>query len=338
MVDRAQSSDPQGGAALERLPIGQEVMPVFVGVDVSKARLDVAVRPTGEVFSEHHSPEGIAQLVQRLQGLAPSLVILEATGGLEQPLAIALAEHGLPVAVVNARQVRDFARATGRLAKTDKLDAMALALFAEAVRPQLRPLPDAEHRALAALVARRRQLVEMIVAERNRQQANRDPAVAADIRAHLAFLEGRRAQMDRELMQAVVANSALKIRFDLLVSTPGVGTVVALTLLSELPELGRLNRRQIAALVGVAPLNRDSGQWRGYRGTWGGRARVRQALYMAAVVAVRWNPVVHRLYQRLRAAGKPVKVALVACMRKILVILNAMVHAGTCWRPGMLEA
>jgi len=322
---------------LEELPDRKEVKLVFVGIDVSKARLDGAVRPTGEVFSQPHSPEGIAQLVQRLQAMQPSLVVLEATGGLEQPLVIALAESDVPVVVVNARQVRDFARATGRLAKTDKLDAMTLALFAEAVRPQLRSLPDAEHRALAALVARRRQLVEMIVAERNRLHASRDSAVAEDIRAHLAFLEERLAQMDRELVQAVVAHSGLKMRFDLLLTTPGVGRVVALTLLSELPELGRVNRRQIAALVGVAPLNRDSGQLRGYRGTWGGRAEVRRALYMAALVAARWNPVIRRLYQRLVAAGKPVKVALVACMRKLLVILNAMLCSGTCWTPRTME-
>lgn len=305
---------------------------MFVGIDVSKARFDVAVRPTGELLSRPNSSEGVAELVQHLRALRPSLIVLEATGGLEQPLVIALAERSLPVVVVNARQVRDFARATGRLAKTDKLDAMALALFAEAVRPQLRSLPDAEHRALAALVARRAQLVEMIVAERNRLHTSRDPAVGGDIRAHLAFLEERLSQMDRDLVKAVVANSALKIRFDLMVSTPGVGTVVALTLLSDLPELGRLNHRQIAALVGVAPLNRDSGQLRGYRGTWGGRASVRRVLYMAALVGVRWNPVIRRLYQRLVAAGKPAKVALVACMRKLLVILNAMLRSGTRWR------
>lgn len=306
---------------------------MFVGIDVSKARFAVAVRPTGELLSRPNSSEGVAELVQHLRALRPSLIVLEATGGLEQPLVIALAERSLPVVVVNARQVRDFARATGRLAKTDKLDAMALALFAEAVRPQLRSLPDAEHRALAALVARRAQLVEMIVAERNRLHTSRDPAVGGDIRAHLAFLEERLSQMDRDLVKAVVANSALKIRFDLMVSTPGVGTVVALTLLSDLPELGRLNHRQIAALVGVAPLNRDSGQLRGgYRGTWGGRASVRRVLYMAALVGVRWNPVIRRLYQRLVAAGKPAKVALVACMRKLLVILNAMLRSGTRWR------
>ncbi len=306
---------------------------MFAGIDVSKVRLDIAIRPTGEGFSHPNSPTGIADLSQRLRTLDPSLIVLEATGGLEQPLVIALTEASLPVVVVNARQVRDFARATGRLAKTDKLDALALALFAEAVRPQLRPLPDGEHRALAALVARRAQLVEMIVAERNRLHASHDPAVGEDIRAHLTFLEGRLAQMDRDLVQAVVANSALKMRFDLLVSTPGVGPVVALTLLSDLPELGRLNRRQIAALVGVAPLNRDSGQLRGSRGIWGGRASVRRALYMAALVGVRWNPVIRRFYQRLVAAGKPVKVALVACMRKLLVILNAMLRSSTRWMP-----
>ena len=306
---------------------------MFVGVDISKARFDVAIRPTGELFSQPNSPAGITEMVRHLQGLGPTLVVVEATGGLEELLVIALAECGLPVVVVNARQVRDFARATGRLAKTDKLDAMVLALFAEAVRPQLRPLPDAAQRALGALVARRAQLVEMTVAERNRLHASHDPAVREDIQSHLAFLEGRLSQMDRELLEAIVANSALKTRFDLMVSAPGVGKVLAFTLLSELPELGRLNRRQIAALVGVAPLNRDSGQLRGHRGIWGGRASVRRALYMAAVAALRWNPVVSRLYRRLVAAGKPAKVALVACMRKLLVILNAMLRSGTSWMP-----
>lgn len=306
---------------------------MFVGIDVSKAHLDVAIRPTGEVFSQPYSPSGISALVDRLQTLEPNLIVLEATGGLEQPLVVALAERSLPVVVANARQVRHFARATGRLAKTDKLDAMALALFAEAVRPRLRALPDAEQRALSALVARRAQLVEMIVAERNRLLTSHDPAVAVDIRTHLAFLEERLTQMERDLMKMVIANSALKTRFDLLVSTPGVGTVVALTLLSDLPELGRLNRQQIAALVGVAPLNRDSGRLRGSRSTWGGRAGVRRTLYMAAVVAARYNPVIRRLYQRLKSAGKPAKVALVACMRKLLVILNAMLRSGTHWMP-----
>ncbi len=311
---------------------------MFVGIDVAKARLDVAVRPTGEIVSHANSPQDIAHLVEHLQALQPSLIVLEATGGLEQPLVIALADQHLPVVVVNARQVRDFARATGRLAKTDKLDAMALALFAEMVRPQLRSLPDAEQRALEALVTRRTQLVEMIVAERNRLHATRDPAVRTDIEAHLAFLNGRRVQLDRELHNAIEAHSALKTRFDLLVTVPGVGKVVALTLLSDLPELGALNRRQVAALAGVAPLNRDSGQLRGYRGTWGGRASVRRVLYMAVLTAIRYNPVVRRLYERLVAAGKPTKVALVACMRKLLVILNAMLHSGSRWAPDPMPA
>ncbi len=311
---------------------------MFVGIDVSKARFDVALRPTGEIFTHVTSPQGIADLVEHLHSLQPSLVVLEATGGLEQPLVIALAEQRLPVVVVNARQVRDFARATGRLAKTDKLDAMVLALFAETVRPQLRPLPDAEQRALEALIARRTQLVEMIVAEGNRLHATRDPAVRTDIEAHLVFLDGRRVQMDRELHKAIEAHSALKTRFDLLVSVPGVGKIVALTLLSDLPELGALNRRQVAALAGVAPLNRDSGQLRGYRGTWGGRASVRRVLYMAALSAIRCNPSVRRLYARLVTAGKPTKVALVACMRKLLVILNAMLRSGTRWAPDLVPA
>ncbi len=311
---------------------------MFVGIDVSKARLDVALRPSGEAFTVPHAPEGIAALVARLQACRPTLIVLEATGGLEQPLVVALAAAPLPVVVVNARQVRDFARATGRLAKTDTLDARILAHFAEAVQPQVRPLPDPAQQALAALVARRTQLVEMIVAERNRLARARDAAVRADIATHLAFLEDRRGRVERELGQVVQAHSALRLRFDLLVSVPGVGPVVALTLLSALPELGTLPRRPLSALVGVAPLNRDSGQGHGPRGIWGGRATVRRVLYVAALVGSRHNPVLRRFYLRLRAAGKPAKVALVACMRKLVILLNAILRSGTPWTPALADA
>jgi len=304
---------------------------VFVGIDVSKARLDVAVRPTGETFDVSHTPQGIAHLVDRLQALRPELVVLEPTGGFEQPAVLALAERRLPVVVVNARQIRDFARATGRLAKTDKIDAAVLAQFAEAVRPQLRVLPDPEQRSLDALVARRVQLVEMVTAERNRLQHTRNAAVRANIHAHLAFLERQLDQMERELLRAIETSSALKMRFDLMVTVPGVGKVTAATLLGDLPELGTLGNRQIAALVGVAPMNRDSGQIRGRRSTWGGRSSVRRVLYMAVVSAIRCNPVIRSMYERLRSAGKPAKVAIVACMRKLLVMLNAMLRSGTPW-------
>jgi len=304
---------------------------VFVGIDVSKARLDVAVRPTGETFDVSNTPQGIAHLVDRLQALRPVLVVLEPTGGFEQPAVLALAERRLPVVVVNARQIRDFARATGRLAKTDKIDAAVLAQFAEAVRPQLRALPDPEQRSLDALVARRVQLVEMVTAERNRLQHTRNAAVRANIHAHLAFLERQLDQMERELLRAIETSSALKMRFDLMVTVPGVGKVTAATLLGDLPELGTLGNRQIAALVGVAPMNRDSGQIRGRRSTWGGRSSVRRVLYMAVVSAIRCNPVIRSMYERLRSAGKPAKVAIVACMRKLLVMLNAMLRSGTPW-------
>ena len=304
---------------------------MFVGIDVSKARLDVAVRPTGETFDVSNTPQGIAHLVDRLQALRPVLVVLEPTGGFEQPAVLALAERRLPVVVVNARQIRDFARATGRLAKTDKIDAAVLAQFAEAVRPQLRALPDPEQRSLDALVARRVQLVEMVTAERNRLQHTRNAAVRANIHAHLAFLERQLDQMERELLRAIETSSALKMRFDLMVTVPGVGKVTAATLLGDLPELGNLGNREIAALVGVAPMNRDSGQIRGRRSTWGGRSSVRRVLYMAVVSAIRCNPVIRSMYERLRIAGKPAKVAIVACMRKLIVMLNAMLRSGTPW-------
>ena len=305
---------------------------MFIGIDVAKARLDVAVRPTDETFAVPATPAGIATLGERLRALGPTLIVCEATGGLEQPLVVALAAAHLPVVVVNPRQVRDFARATGQLAKTDALDAAVLARFAEAVRPQLRPLPGIDQQALEALVARRAQVVEMITAERNRLGRARQAAVRADLTRHLAFLEDRRAALEREVLQVVTQHSALRTRFDLMTSVPGVGPVVAVTLLTTLPELGALSPKQVAALAGVAPLNRDSGTLRGRRTIWGGRAPVRRVLYMAALVATRHNPVLRAFYRRLRAAGKPAKVALVACMRKLLVILNAMLRTGTRWR------
>lgn len=311
---------------------------VFVGVDVAKARLDVAVRPDGEVFTAAHTAEGVTALVERLAALKPSLIVLEATGGLESPLTLALADQGLPVVVVNARQARDYARATGRLAKTDRIDAMVLAEFAEKVRPQVRDLPGARARALVALVSRRRQVVEIITAERNRLHACQDPAIRADIEAHLAYLTGRRDNLDRELVTAVQADPAWLAKATLLKSVPGVGPVLSATLLAELPELGRLSHKRIAALVGVAPINRDSGSMRGYRGAWGGRASVRAALYMAALVATRRNTVMRGFYERLLSRGKAKKVALVACMRKLLTILNALLRTNTSWKAPSLEA
>jgi transposase len=248
------------------------------------------------------------------------------------PVAAALAAAGVPVAVVNPRQVRDFAKATGTLAKTDRIDAEILARFAQAIRPPVRPLPDAQTQELQALTARRRQLVEMITAESNRLHSSRSPAVQTGIRAHVDWLRDQVGDVDQDLDRAVKASPIWHVKDNLLQSVPGVGRVLARTLLTELPELGQLNRKQIAALVGVAPLNRDSGTLRGQRKVWGGRAQVRAVLYMNALVATRHNPVIRRYYQRLLAHGKPKKVALTACMRKLLVILNVIIRDGSPWR------
>ncbi len=305
--------------------------PIFVGIDVSKDRLDVALRPTGERWAVANDEPGIARLVVRLQAVRPALVVLEATGGLELPVTGALAAAGLPVVVVNPRQVRDFAKATGQLAKTDALDADILAQFAEAVRPALRPLPDAATQALSALLARRRQLLEMRTAEKNRLGTAPRP-VRAEIQAHIAWLTRRLARLDDALARTIRESPVWRERDDLLQSTPGVGPGLARTLLASLPELGTLNRKQIAALVGVAPLNRDSGTLRGKRTVWGGRAHVRAALYMSTLAATRYNPVIRAFYQRLCAAGKAKKVALTASMHKLLMILNAMLKTRTPWQ------
>ena len=306
--------------------------PVFVGIDVAKASLDVAVHPTTERWTLAYTEREVAGLLSRLAALAPALVVLEATGGLEGALVGALAAAGLPVVVVNPRQVRDFAKATGLLAKTDALDAAVLAHFAAAVRPTPRALPDAATQALAALVTRRRQLVAMLTAERNRL-SSAPRALRAEIQAHITWLQRRLGRLDEDLHQAIRTSPAWRAQDDLLQSVPGVGPVLARTLLASLPELGHLDRKAIAALVGVAPLNRDSGTFRGRRRVWGGRAAVRAVLYMGTLVAVRHNPVLRAFYQRLRAAGKLPKVALTACMRKLLTILNAMLKQQTRWNP-----
>ncbi len=306
--------------------------PTFVGIDVSKDRLDVHARSSGESLTVDHDEQGVAALVERLAALAPTLVVLEATGGMEVRLAAALAAVGLPVAIVNPRQVRAFARATGRLAKTDRLDAEVIARFAEAVRPPVRPLPDEATRHLGALVARRRQLLEMLVAERNRRQAA-EPALHEGIDAHLRWLGEALDGIERDLDEAVRGSPVWRAREELLRSVPGVGPVSARTLLAELPELGSLTRRQAAALVGVAPFNHDSGRMRGKRAVGGGRAALRACLYMAAVAAVRaGNPAIAGFYGRLRTAGKPAKLALTACVRKLVVTLNAMLRTGTAWK------
>jgi len=306
----------------------------FVGIDVAKATLDICLRPCGERWSIPNDEVHMTELVQRLQQLQPVLIVMEATGGLEVPLAVALALAALPVAVVNPRQVRDFAKAVGILAKTDALDAGVLARFAESVRPIPRPLPDAQTRELEALVARRRQVVEMLTAERNRLRTAL-PSVRPRIANHIAWLEDELHQLNDHLQYAIHNSPIWREKDALLRSVPGIGPTVACTLLAGLPELGYLDRKQIAALVGVAPLNCDSGKLRGKRSVWGGRPQVRAALYMAALAATRCNPVIKAFYQRLREAGKAPKVALTACMRKLLTIVNAMTAHRTSWRFGL---
>jgi transposase len=305
---------------------------VVVGIDVSKAALDVAVRPSRTAWRTGNDAAGITALVADLTALAPACVVLEATGGLERAATAALAAAGLPVAVVNPRQVRDFAKATGRLAKTDALDAAVLAHFGDAVQPPPRPMPDAQAQALAELITRRQQLVEMRTAEQNRL-ASLTGSRRTRVAAHLVWLRQELADLEAELDAAIQASPSWRVRDQLLQRVPGVGPVVARTLVADLPELGTLDHKRLAALVGVAPLNRDSGAFRGRRGVWGGRARVRAALYMAALVGTRRNPVLAAFYQRLLGAGKPKQVALVACMHKLLRILNAILRTETPWQP-----
>ena len=303
---------------------------IFIGIDVSKARLDVAIRPSGESESVANDKTGIKALVKHLGEIQPALIVLEATGGVERQLTRALASAELPVVVVNPRQVRDFAKATGQLAKTDAIDAVVLARFAETVRPVLRPLPDEVTLELRALIARRRQITEMMVAERNRLRGA-SQSVTKRIDAHIRWLEAELQRADKDLDQSIRQSPIWQENEDLLRSVPSIGPVISRTLLAELPELGQLNRKQIAALVGIAPLNWDSGTLRGRRAIWGGRASVRAILYMAALVASRHNTVMRVFYKRLRDAGKAPKVALVACMRKLLTILNAMIKHKTRW-------
>ncbi len=309
----------------------------FVGIDISKTRLDLAIHPLGVVESVAHTEPGILDVVERLRPLQPVRIVVEATGGFERGLVRALAAAQLPVIVVNPRQVRDFAKATGRLAKTDVLDAQVLAHFAAAVRPALRPVPDAAMEDVRALLARRRQLIEMLTAEKHRLE--RVPSrVRPRLQAHITWLTADLKQVEADLDNTIQQSPLWRTQEDLLQSVPGVGPVMSRTLLAQLPELGTLTNKQIAALVGVAPLNHDSGTFRGRRHVWGGRAPVRATLYMAALVATKWNPVIRRFYHHLQAAGKAKKVALVACMRKLLTMLNAMVKNGTSWRHGMQPA
>jgi transposase len=303
----------------------------FIGIDVARDNLEVAVRPGGEQWRVSNTAAGTAELLPRLRALRPTLIVLEATGGFELAVLAALGSAGLPVVAVNPRQVRDFAKASGKLAKTDALDAQVLAHFADAIRPAVRPLPDAATRALSALVTRRRQLVEMLTAEENRRASASSAAVRTDIQETIAWLRKRLKGVDKQLSQAVRSSPLWREKEDVLRSVPCVGPVVSVTLLADLPELGVLGRKQIASLAGLAPHNRDSGTLRGKRTVWGGRAGVRAALYMAALVGTRHNPLLAALYTRLLAAGKTKKLALTACMRKLLTILNAMLKHHTHW-------
>jgi transposase len=304
----------------------------FIGIDVAKDQLDVHVFPSDDAFAVARDSEGLAALIERLRPLDPHLVVLEATGGFELTVAAALVSAAIPLAVVNPRQIRDFARATGQLAKTDALDAKVIARFAAKVQPEARPVPDEQARALGELVARRRQVIEMMTAERNRRRQLISRRLLKSVDRLLAVLQKELTELDHDIGEGIRGTPAWRERDELLRSVPGVGDVVARTLIADLPELGRLDRKQIAALVGIAPINRDSGKMRGKRTTWGGRAKVRSVLYMAALVASRRNPVLAAFYRRLVAAGKPKKLALTAVIRKLLTILNAMVRNKTRWQ------
>lgn len=306
----------------------------FVGIDVSKAHLDIALRPTEKQWQVDNTVEGIEQLVEQAKVIQPTLIILEATGGLELAVASALAAVNLPVAVINPRQARDFAKSLGKLAKTDKIDAAMLARFGDSVRPEPRLMPSEQAQQLQALLVRRRQLIEMLVAEKNRMYLTHR-SMQPRLKDHIAWLEEELVRIDGEMKDQLHNSPIWREKEDLLRSVPGVGPVTAGTLMAELPELGTLNRKKIAALVGVAPFNYDSGYMRGKRAIWGGRASVRQVLYMATLSASRHNPVIRAHYEHLSQMGKPGKVALVACMRKLLTILNAMVHSRTAWQPNL---
>jgi transposase len=307
-------------------------MPRFVGIDVAKDHLDVYVSLSGESLHVTNDENGFAEVIALLKPFEIKRVVLEATGKFEAPAAATLSAAGFPVAIVNPRQVREFARANGQLAKTDRLDARILAGFAEHIKTEPRPVKDEQTLQWEDLLARRRQLVGMIAAEKNRLK-RAGPKTVKDVRAHITWMEKRLARVDHDLQGAIKASPLWRERDALFRSVPGAGAVLSMTLLLNLPELGSISKRAAAKLVGVAPLNCDSGTMRGRRVTWGGRANVRRALYMAAIAALRWNPVIKEYFVRLRAAGKPPKVAIVACMRKLLIILNAIARSGESWKP-----
>ena len=305
----------------------------YVGIDVCEERLDVHVSPMGEAFHVAYTERGIRNLARRLDGYDVRRVVMEATGKVESAAVAALAERRFPVVVVNPRQIRDYARATGRLAKTDAIDASVIARFGEAVKPQVRPLPDGEARRFGELLSRRRQLTGMCVGEKNRRRRTAESDMRAGIEAHVSYLKAELDSLDARMGEMVKGSTQWRARDQLLQSVPAVGPFVSYTLIGQLPELGRIGKKQIASLAGVAPVNRDSGLMRGRRTVWGGRQAVRNALYMAAVSGIRHNPAIRARYTRLREQGKPAKVAIVACMRKLLVTLNAMATADRHWEP-----
>lgn len=304
---------------------------IFVGIDIAKEHLDIAVRPNGEIWTIPNDEPSAIELAHRLKELRPAVIVIEATGGLEMSVASILALVGLPVAVINPRHVRYFAKSTGKLAKTDALDAQILAHFAEAIRPEARFLTDEQGQKLQALVTRRRQIIEMLVAEKNRAHASHR-TVEKRVKEHIAWLENELEDLDKDLGQSIRESPVWREKDNLLQSVPGVGPITSSVLLASLPELGSLDRKKIAALVGVAPFNRDSGKMRGKRSVWGGRAHVRSMLYMATLTATRFNPVIKQFYTRLIQAGKEAKVALTACMRKLLTILNSIIRHSIPWR------
>jgi len=313
----------------------------FVGIDVAQDTLDVYIDPSDAVRAWQHLPydaRNVGALAKELQALGPTLVVLEATGGLETNLACELVAHGLPVAVVNPRQVRDFARASGELSKTDRIDAGVLCAFARAIRPAARGVPDEATRELAELLRRRRQLVDMRVQETQRSLQAHSKAAQKSVKSHIAWLDKRIAEIDADLRGRLRESNAWRAKDDLLRSIPGVGQVSSFTMMARCPEIGQLNRRQIAKLVGTAPLACDSGKHRGKRRIWGGRADVRKVLYMGTVSAMQHNSTIKEFAQRLKAAGKPAKVVIVACMRKLLTIMNTIIKTNTPWNPTLKSA
>ena len=308
--------------------------PIFVGIDVSKRRLDIHSRPSGESSTFGYDDESVAALIERLVAVAPALIVLEATGGMEVRLAAALAAAGLPVAVVNPRQVRDFARASGKLAKTDAIDAAVILSFAQVMQPPAVSPPAAAQLRLSDLVRRRRQLVDMLAMEKQHRALPEDPEIVASIRGHLDFLAEQIEQIDHSIDRQIQNDLELAHRAELLRTIPGFGAITAATLIAEVPELGRIGKKQIAALLGVAPMNRDSGQMRGQAHIAGGRRSARCILYMATIVAIRVNPVIKPFYKRLRQEGKAPKVAIVAAMRKLILAANAMLEQNRPWANG----